>query len=59
MAVHQTTMCLNDPKLSYERVVHRIIKYLKATYDKGIIYDPNKAHVIEFYVDTDFAGGYD
>lgn len=59
MPVHQAARFTNDPKLSHERAVHRIARYLKGTKDKGIIYDPKATHGIECYVDADFAGGWD
>ena len=59
MAVHQAARFTNDPKLSHERAVHRIARYLKATKDKGIIYDPKSVKGVECYVDADFAGGWD
>ena len=59
MAVHHAARFTNNPKLSHERAVRRIVRYLKATKDKGIIYNPNKAHGIECYIDADFAGGWD
>ena len=59
IACHQAARFTNDPKLSHERAVHRIARYLKATKDKGIIYDPKSVKGVECYVDADFAGGWD
>ena len=59
MIVHQAARFTNDPKLSRERAVHRIARCLKATKDEDIIFDQNKVHGIECYVDADFAGGWD
>ena len=36
-AVHQCARFLTNPKLSHERAVKRIVRYLKGTKDKGII----------------------
>jgi hypothetical protein len=57
-AVHQCARFSADPKLSHERAVKRVIRYLKGTKDKGIILNPNKDKGIQCYVDADFAGGY-
>jgi hypothetical protein len=57
-AVHQCARFSADPRLSHERAVKRIIRYLKGTKDQGIILTPNKEKGIQCYVDADFAGGY-
>ena len=41
-AVHQCARFSADPRLSHERTVKRIIRYLKGTSDKGITLTPNK-----------------
>ena len=58
MAVNQAARFCNDPKLSHERAIHRICKYLLGTRDKGIIFQPDKTKGIECFVDADFAGGW-
>ena len=57
-AVHQCARFSNDPKLSHERAVKRIVRYLKKTRDKRIILTPDKSKGIQCFVDADFAGGY-
>jgi hypothetical protein len=57
-AVHQCARFSSNPKLSHERAVKRIIRYLKGTKDKGIILKPNPSEGVKCYVDADFAGGY-
>ena len=57
-AVHQCAQFSVNPKLSHERAVKRIVRYLKGTSDKGIILRPNPQEGIKCYVDADFAGGY-
>jgi hypothetical protein len=57
-AVHQCARFSADPKLSHERALKRILRYLKGTNDKGIILKPNREAGIQCYVDADFAGGY-
>ena len=59
MATHQVAKFCIYPKLSHERAVHRIGRYLNATNDKGIILKPNGSRGIECYVNTNFAGGWD
>ena len=58
MAVHQCARFNNDPKLSHERAVKRIVKYLLDTKDKGLTFKPNLSHGLECFVDADFAGGW-
>ena len=59
MATYQVARFCIAPKLSYERAVHRIGRYLKATKDKEIIFTPDGDKGLECYVDADFAGGWD
>ena len=59
MATHQAARFSIDPKLSHERAVHRIGRYLKGTNNKGFIFRPKKIKGLECYVDADFAGGWD
>lgn len=58
MFTYQAVRFFVAPKLSYERAVHRIGRYLKATNDKGIIFTHNGDKYLECYVDADFAGGW-
>ena len=39
MANHQCARFVNDPKLSHERTVKKIVRYLLDTKDKGIVLD--------------------
>lgn len=57
-AVHQCARFSANPRLSHERAVKRIVRYLKKTRDKGIIMTPNKEKGIQCFVDADFAGGF-
>ena len=59
VAVHQAAMFTHDPKLSHERAVYRIARYLKATQDYGTIYNPNSGNGVECYINGDFARGWD
>ena len=56
--MHQCARFSANPKLIHERVVKRIVRYLKGTADKGIILKPNPSEGVTCYVDADFAGGY-
>ena len=59
MAVHQCAKYQINPKLSHEKAVKRIVRYLLATKEKGIIVKPNENfQELECYVDADFAGAY-
>ena len=58
MATHQCARFSNYPKLSHERAVKRIGRYLLDTHDKGIIYEPDISRGLECFVDADFAGGW-
>ena len=57
-SVHQCARFSANPRLSHERALKRIVRYLKGTQDKGIIYCPDKNAGFKCYVDADFAGGY-
>ena len=57
-SVHQCARFTANPKLSHERAVKYIIRYLKGTKDKGVVLKPNLEAGIKCYVDTDFATGY-
>ena len=57
-AVHQCARFSANPKLSHERAVKRIVRYLKGTKEKGIIMNPDRDKGIQCFVDADFAGGY-
>ena len=58
MAVHQCARFSVDPKLTHERAVLRIGKYLLGTRDKGIKFIPDKNRGVECFVDADFAGSW-
>ena len=58
MATHQCARFNNDPKLSHERAVKKIGRYLLDTKDKGLIFKPDTSKGLECYVDADFAGAW-
>ena len=57
-AVHQCARFCSDPRLTHEKAVHKIIRYLIATKDKGLIFKPDLSRGIECFVDADFAGSW-
>merc|ERR1739841_448567 len=58
MAVHQVARFSNEPKLSHEKAIMRICRYLFGTKDKGIIFKPDKSKGLELFVDAEFAGNW-
>ena len=46
------------PRLSHEKALKRIGRYLKATRDKGLIFNPSGKLKVDAYPDADFAGLY-
>lgn len=56
MATHQCARFTIDPKLSHEKAVGRIVRYLIGTKDRGLIFKPDKSRGLECYADADFAG---
>ena len=57
-AVHQCARFCEEPKLSHERAVHKFVRYLIASKDKGIIFRPDKSQGIVCHVNTDFASNW-
>jgi hypothetical protein len=55
-AVHQAARYSHGTKNSHAIAVKRILRYLKGTADKEIIFNPNKSKKIDCHVDSDFAG---
>ena len=58
MASHQCARFNNNPKLSHERSIRRIAKYLVGTQNKGIVFKPDLSRGIECFVDADFSGNW-
>ena len=59
MAVHQCARFCVDPKITHERAIMRIGKYLLGTKDRGMCFTPDITRGIECFVDADFAGSWD
>ena len=57
MVVHQCARFLNDPKLSHEKAVKRIIKYFIGIKNIGIKVRVNAVLGFNAYVDTAFTSG--
>ena len=57
-AVSQVARFTHDPREPHVKAVKQIIRYLKATKDKGLVLKPNKTLTLDAYVDADFAGLY-
>jgi hypothetical protein len=57
-AVHQAARFAADPRSIHTDAVKKIVRYLKGTEDKGIIYQPND-HSFDVYADADFCGLWD
>jgi len=55
-AVHQCARFTTAPRRIHELAIRRIVRYLKATKDKGYILRPSSTHNLDCYVDADFAG---
>ena len=58
MAVHQCARFSNEPKLSHEKAVKRIIKYLIGTKNLGLKIKVNMSLGFKAYADSDFANGW-
>jgi hypothetical protein len=56
MAVHQCAKYCSNPKAIHELAVKRIVRYLLATKDKGLILKPTTTLTLDMFVDADFAG---
>jgi hypothetical protein len=57
-ATHQCARFSEDRRASHEDTVIWLCKYLLATNDDGIIYDPKRDQSIEVYADADFCGSW-
>ena len=55
-AVHQVARFSHEPKRSHEVAVKRIVRYLKGTRNRGLVFRPRDDWKIDCYVDADFCG---
>ena len=54
--VHQCAWFTHNTKASLETSVKSICIYLQGTKDNGIVFNPPKKLVVDFYADEDFDG---
>ena len=57
-AVHQVARFSHAPRKSHGQAIKRIIRYLIATRNRGILFKPNLDEGLDCYVDADFCGLY-
>ena len=58
MAIYQCARFSVNPMLSHERAITRIGWYLINTQDRGLICKFDQSKRLEYFVNTDFAGGW-
>ncbi|XP_043697021.1 mediator of RNA polymerase II transcription subunit 33A-like [Telopea speciosissima] len=58
-AVSVVSQYMHDPYSSHMEAAYRILKYLKSSPGKGILYSPHSNPQIEAYTDADWAGSPD
>ena len=54
--VHQCDQFTHNTKVSHEKAVKRICRYLQGTKENGLVFNPSKNLVVDFYADAYFAG---
>ena len=57
-ATHACARFCTDPKLSHEKAIIKLLRYLVHTRNEGLIIKPDKAKGIECFVDASFAPGW-
>ena len=55
-AVHQCIWFSHQPKKCHEDAVKRVVRYLKGTHNKGLIFEPSGELTLEAFADAGFAG---
>ena len=55
-ALHQYAWFIHNTKSSYETAVKRICRYPQGIKDNGLVFNPSKKLVVDYYADADFAG---
>jgi hypothetical protein len=58
-ALHQCACFTHDPQKPHSQAVKQIVRYLKGTADKGMIFSTVDKASVDCYVDADFAGAFD
>ena len=57
-ATHMLARHCENPKKEHGKLVKWLALYLRATRDKGVIYNPDPTQSFEVYVDADFSGNW-
>jgi Reverse transcriptase (RNA-dependent DNA polymerase) len=57
-ALHQCARFTHDPRRSHSQGIKQIVRYLKGTADKGLIFSTTDEATVDCYVDADFAGAF-
>ena len=55
-AVHQCDRFTHNTKVSQETAMKRICRHIQGTKDNGLVFNPSKKLVVDYYADADFAG---
>ena len=58
LVVHQYKQFSANPKLLHNQAVKRVLDYLKSTPNNGLIMEPDPEKGIEWYLDDNFAVGW-
>ena len=53
---HQCDWFTHNTKVSHEKAVKRICRYLQCTKNNGVVFNPSKKLVVDCCADADFAG---
>ena len=54
-AVHQCAWFTHNTKVSHDTAMKRICRYNQGTKDNGLVFNPSKKLVVDFYADAYFA----
>ena len=57
-AAHAAARFSSDPRVTHESALNHLSRYLQATREEGLIFDPNDKSGLEVYADADFVGNY-
>jgi Reverse transcriptase (RNA-dependent DNA polymerase) len=57
-ALHQCARFTHDPRRAHSQAIKQIVRYLRGTADKGIIFSTKDEATVDCYVDADFAGAF-
>ena len=56
ISVHQCARFTHNTKASHDTAVNRVCRYLQGIKDNGLVYNPPKKLVVDYYAHADFAG---